>query len=609
MKTSNLNSPLSILEQTAFEHSEEDLFEILVKNKDLFEEFEKISREELYEQKKEYVNNSDKILKILLQKLEINEITSQLNKFDKYQINPIVTKYFSYKQPRKYQLEAISKIYDAIEKGYKYIILEAVSGFGKSGIATTLSEIYSNGKTYVLNTTKQLSSQYTEEFNEHNIKIAYPRSESNCRHKEKNSCAKSYCKGPKCEFNKSKTCNFLTKLKNSLDSNITLSSYKLFLLENYYQSEFLNSQTLFPKRKLLILDEGHNIDNLICSEITLELYKAKLRDVGLDFETEARYLEEHEEYYFFIEKAKIMYEKELSRYKKGSNKYNNYYADYLKIIKFLDYFKKDKQNIAFTYVKNRYLKFTPITVNKIINNVLLNYGDVCIFMSSSIFNPKNFNYDLGIKEEETYVLKVPNIFELSNNPIKVYNDFNMNIDNIKKGIAKDTIPLIEEILNTHRNEKGLIHTVSDDCRDFLVEHIKSNRIIYHKSSEDREEKLNEFKNSKKPLVFISPSMNEGVDMPGDQCRFQIIYKLPYISLTERSKIRKAIYDDGEDWYDYKMLTRLIQTYGRGIRYEGDFCKTYIIDNRIWEVIEKDLEQNRIIPQYFLDAIEDLNEDY
>lgn len=607
MNNSNLNSPISILEQTAFEHSEEDLFDILIKNKELFSEFDKYTSEELYQKKNEFINDSSKLLRILLKRLDITQIIYELNKYDKYQIKPIVEKFFTYEKPRKYQLETISKIYDAIENGYKYIILEAVSGFGKSGIAATLSEIYSNGKTYLLNPTRQLSSQYTEEFEKKGFKIAYPRSDSPCRQKNKNSCAQSYCKGQRCEFNKSKTCNFLENIKESLNTNMTLMSYQLFLLENYYQSNFLNGGNIFSKRKLLILDEGHNIDNLVCSNVVLELYKAKLRDVGLDLETEARFLEEHEEYYFFLEKAKRLYEDKLSSYQPGSNKYNTYYPDYIKITKFLEYFKDDPQNIAFTYTKGTKLRFVPVTVNEIINKVLLDYGEVCIFMSSSIFNPENFNYDLGIEEKETYVLKVPNIFELSNNPITICNDFDMKYDTLRETAGK-TIPIINKILKKHKNEKGVIHTVSDECRDFIVDNIKLKRIITHKNNEDREEQLTKFKESNKPLVFVSPSMNEGVDLPGEQCRFQIIYKLPFISKTERVEKRQKTYDDGEDWYLYKMLTRLIQTYGRGIRYEGDYCKTYIIDNRIWEIIEDDLENNKIIPQYFLDAINGLNED-
>jgi Rad3-related DNA helicase len=52
-----------------------------------------------------------------------------------------------------------------------------------------------------------------------------------------------------------------------------------------------------------------------------------------------------------------------------------------------------------------------------------------------------------------------------------------------------------------------------------------------------------------------------------------------------------------------MLTKLIQTYGRGIRFEGDYCKTYILDNRILGIIEKDLQGDELIPKYFIESME------
>ena len=61
-----------------------------------------------------------------------------------------------------------------------------------------------------------------------------------------------------------------------------------------------------------------------------------------------------------------------------------------------------------------------------------------------------------------------------------------------------------------------------------------------------------------------------------------------------------------DWYYENMLSRLIQIYGRGMRYEEDYCKTYILDNRLREFIYDDLYDKNIIPKYFIEAIENLD---
>ena len=69
---------------------------------------------------------------------------------------------FPFEEPRTGQLDIIQNIEDAISKGYKYIVLEAGTGTGKSAVATTLANIY--GSAYILTMTKQLQHQYSKEF-------------------------------------------------------------------------------------------------------------------------------------------------------------------------------------------------------------------------------------------------------------------------------------------------------------------------------------------------------------------------------------------------------------------------------------------------------------
>ena len=69
---------------------------------------------------------------------------------------------FPFEQPREGQLEIIADIEEAISKGYKYIILEAGTGTGKSAVASTLARMYESA--YILTMTKQLQKQYADEF-------------------------------------------------------------------------------------------------------------------------------------------------------------------------------------------------------------------------------------------------------------------------------------------------------------------------------------------------------------------------------------------------------------------------------------------------------------
>ena len=57
-------------------------------------------------------------------------------------IDEEIVENFPFEEPRFGQLDIIQDINDAIKEGYKYIILEAGTGTGKSAIATTLAKIY-----------------------------------------------------------------------------------------------------------------------------------------------------------------------------------------------------------------------------------------------------------------------------------------------------------------------------------------------------------------------------------------------------------------------------------------------------------------------------------
>lgn len=597
-------------------YDESYLLDMLFNFREYFPNFKDLDREQFDQEIMDSNLSKDKAVELILGNVDLDVLINEY-------FNPIAYEFFpyneKYKGPRDYQIETISQIYNAIEKGYKYIILEAVSGFGKSLIAATISSIYSEGKSYILTPTNQLLSPYTEEFKDLNLKRVFPRSKYICRHVTGDMCCSYFhCREENCryfqnlslehELTYSRTCRYLYSLNEGLQSDAILCTYDYFFTEGSRRKNFLKP------RKLLICDEGHNIDDLTANGCRLVLYDRTLKELNIDTEYEKQDLEVNKYYYLFLKKIKDTYEYTLKRRYLGQSDKRRYSKDFEKIKNFLSYFNEDDNNLVFKHVsdnserENHRWEFYPVNTKKFIKDALFDYCETCIFMSSSIFDHENFAYDLGINKDEVFKINVPNIFDLSKNPIGVYNEFNMEYENIvEPEFRLKTIPIVEQIIESHKYQKGIIHTFSDECKDFLYNNLKrnnllSNRLLTHNTA-NREDQLNKFKRDNRKLVFISSSMGEGVDLPGDLCEFQIIYKLPYPpSRDERIKKRYKAYEDGEEWYRYKMLTKLIQAYGRGVRFEGDSCETFILDNRILDVIEEDIEGNQIIPQYFIDAI-------
>ena len=182
-------------------------------------------------------------------------------------------------------------------------------------------------------------------------------------------------------------------------------------------------------------------------------------------------------------------------------------------------------------------------------------------MSATILDYKLFAHWLGISPDDIYAIRRKSPFNIKRNPIKTFKSFNMSYNDLEK-TAPQTIPTIREIFDKH-----------------IIE---------------------EFKSSTDANVLVSPSVNEGVDLPGDECRFQIIYKIPYPDLGDRQiSMRNAI---DPKWYDYKTSLSLVQTHGRGMRFEDDYCTTYFIDSRLDGYLSHDFFMNHFIPDTFTDAI-------
>ena len=160
----------------------------------------------------------------------------------------------------------------------------------------------------------------------------------------------------------------------------------------------------------------------------------------------------------------------------------------------------------------------------------------------------------------------------------------------KKAISK-----IKEILDNHGDEKGVIHTSSNEQAFWIMENLIDYPLVFV-GGKDRNEVLRNFSENKERKILIGASIKDGVDFKGDLCRFQIIFKVPYPQLNEQVKYRK---DLDKSWYFYQAVMALMQAYGRGIRDNDDYCVMYIIDSDFEKLF--DFNKN-FFNEYFTEAI-------
>ncbi len=564
-------------------------------------------------QSKPFRQSIDDVYSIEKNSLEEAKINKLKTEFPN--INEEIIENFPFKSPREGQLEIISDINEAIENGYKYIILEAGTGTGKSGIATTLARMYQSA--YILTMTKQLQTQY---FNEFNFPMVKGRGNFYCLNDDLDStCDVGTCKTTPtsknffCKFGVSKNpnltgseafesqfggsifyqsdehCHYWQQKSNAINSPITLMNYDYAILE-------LNYVKHFPPRNLLILDEAHNIENKLMNTMELTLYNRRLKkDINKIINPSILKEKDYKEWIMEIDAIKDAYRdieiKDLPKNK--ADRINS-------TISRLKQLRENLENEPKNWIIDSFtdgVSFKPLRVHQYAKDYLFKHGEVCIFLSATILSHKMFSQWLGLNPNEVYHIKVDSPFSPDKRPIELNIAGKMSSNRIKRSAPK-TLPIIESILEKHKNDKGLIHTNSYKCQEYIVKKINNPRLISH-TSKNRERVLNHFEKTKDSLVLASPSMSEGVDLPYDKCRFQIIYKVPFPYLGDEQVNMRMKRD--RRWYAYKTVMTLMQAYGRGMRAEDDSCYTYILDGDV-DILFKSPLYRSLVPEFFKEAI-------
>ena len=252
---------------------------------------------------------------------------------------------FPFTSQRFNQGSVLDQICDAFNSGYKYIILEAPTGFGKSPVAIAVA--LTLGSSYICTSTKDLQTQYSRDFpylkaakGKNNfpclVKEDFIKNNSyqcgNCITHNANECYHTTVEYGPCMTNeafKEGGCKYRSFLKDYKISNKGTKAEHVFIdedTENYYQKEYsqwlhllnlkekttwkpceyfnqlnmalTSSHSIFnysiflallpnkkslPERELLVLDEGHLLETEIVKFRGLAISKRRWKRYIHDF--------------------------------------------------------------------------------------------------------------------------------------------------------------------------------------------------------------------------------------------------------------------------------------------------------------------------------------
>ena len=220
-----------------------------------------------------------------------------------------------------------------------------------------------------------------------------------------------------------------------------------------------------------------------------------------------------------------------------------------------------------------------------------------VVMVSATMRPKTAHM-LGISPADLDFKEYPSTFPKNNRPI-IYLPTAKMSRNSEKASMPEMITRVDQIIGRRPDRKGIIHTVSyERARAVYRGSTMRERLLQHDGMNAREV-IARFKESKEPLVLISPVLDTGYDFPYEQCEFQIIIKVPFLVTTD--KIVNARCERDKEYKDYMAMVKLVQMSGRIVRAEDDQGETFILDTDFWWYYFKN-NAARLAPNSFREAV-------
>ena len=522
--------------------------------------------------------------------------------------------------PRPEQARLLASLADAIGEAIedptapRVFLVEAPPGVGKSHVAMALARWSSDA--YLLTSQKLLQDQYEREFGA-DLQLVKGRDNYICERypdlhvpTSRGMCRRS--RGPVCQ------CPYARAKSAALAGPIFCTNTAYFATLRHWRAEQLR------KRRILIVDEAHNLEAQLVNVFTVafppeqakawfggplprldsaEDYRALMRDhlerMEGQLETVTRALE-------IMRPADVPAETFLrmppSRAEQELMAERESLESALAHVRF--FVDADDREWIVRYPAEPFatLELVPLSVASMAADLLGESAELVVLSSAYLGHRQVIAECFGLDESKLRSFASDSPFTVDQRRIE-YRPVG--------ALSKATLARLEPalfaevaaIMAAHPREKGLIHAPSYAAGRRLVAHLAASepmlslRLIWVESTEAKARALELHRASPMPTVLVSPSLREGVDLPDDFLRFQVVTKLPYPDLGDPWTAARQTRDPR--WYALETAKALVQAYGRSCRHAEDHGVTYILDGQF----ERFLRQYRVLlPPWFLDAV-------
>lgn len=481
----------------------------------------------------------------------------------------------------------------------RFVGITAPTGSGKSLIYMAAQQLFS-GRTVILTSTKGLQDQLGTDFGSVGLQDLRGQRNYPCHALEPGgdfshlwpshsqpaapTCEDGPCHvGAACPL-KEAGCEYYDRIRLAA-GRLLVTNYALWLAQARY------GQGL-GKVDLLICDEAHQLPDELAGSLTIKIDKWLLAAVGIETSPQGTSVQEWRDWGRYHGQRLRKRLESLPKPSSGQEvKYRRRMKSAEKLLGQLEEMEPGNWVPDHTDQSWVWEVLNPSAYAE----QLLYQGAGRVVLLSATLTPKTLHL-AGI--QDATVWECPSRFPVSRRPVWYIPTVRVDA-RLKPLEAGVWIKRIDQIISPRQSVKGLVHTVSYKRRDQILagSSYMGHMVTHSQVPGDVARVVKRFKLLDKAGVLVSPSLTTGWDFPHEQCRYQIICKLPFPDT--RSAIMQARCEIDPELLLYLTAQALVQTVGRGMRDAGDWCETFIIDDH-WQWFHQ--KARHLMPAWFLAAI-------
>jgi ATP-dependent DNA helicase DinG len=533
------------------------------------------------------------------------------------------------KTPRPEQIRAIRAAEREFRAGKTFVAIQAPTGSGKSYIAIAHArETADRGaKTHLITAQKILMEQYSEEFAPPLVEPIKGRMNYPCQYDPLTyqNAARGYCRRSKKKGliqeclkygsveaansfilpPEAHKCDYWRQLALAVENPITLYNFHSFLFQQRLER--------FGKRELMIIDECHNTEAVLLGFVQIVFSDKLLQLLGIKLDLT---LKDAKSIVAWLEKERV-----VERIKKAvgdgkgedvpegltaaeTDQLNELLGRIDDLLRFLDlteWVVDVTEDILEGDVggdRTRKLRIRPVFIRPFTKEMIWSKADRVIAMSGTILDAKTWAMNLGIPKASIGFVDIPSSFPVRNRPILRKYAGNMGWQHLEATLP-NLYATVGEILGMHAGQRGIIHGHSERLCRLIRDNVKSPRIIHLDMFQNRDKAAMLRAHLARPdSVLLASGFHEGVDLKDDLARFQMIAKIPWPGTAD--KFVKARMEIDGSYLSYQATLKFVQSYGRGVRHDRDYCTTYVLDSGFDRFLQS---CGWLLPKYVVEAIE------